>query len=84
MARLRRRVFEDGVRVGWWGGPDERPRCLKTDKVQIPDAATAEAKAAKIRARDWHAQPGRPMQAYKCPSCGFYHVGHRRMGRTEA
>lgn len=63
-------------RIGWWGGPDTRPRCPATDKVIIADAETAAAKTTRINARDPRVK-GR-MQSYFCRHCRAYHVGKRR------
>lgn len=73
-------------RKGWWGGPDKRVRCLKTDKVVLPSQAEAEYKAKNIRERELFRKPradGKVMNAYQCGYCGFWHVGHGRKKRNE-
>lgn len=57
-------------RMGWWGGPDLRPRCEEHDKVAF-DEEGAKRSAEKIRAR------GTNMNAYFA-NCGHWHVGHAR------
>jgi hypothetical protein len=54
--------------TGFWGGPDERPRCSLDGKV-IKDEAGAKRTAERAG-----------MQAY-LGKCGHWHVGHakRRM-----
>ena len=61
------------MRMGWWGGIDERPRCEEHDKVAFTEER-AERSAEKIRAR------GTEMSAYLA-DCGHWHVGHSRKKR---
>ncbi len=55
-------------RVGWWGGPDQRVRCLIDNKVVLE----------LDRARKIAAQTD--MSAYT-GKCGHIHVGHGKQGR---
>lgn len=74
-------VYVPQGRVGWWGGPDTRPRCERTDKVAFESQERAEHSAAKVREREGAQKGGRIMQAYQCKDCGQWHVGHGRMKR---
>ena len=50
--------------IGWWGGPDERVRCIKDKKVVL-----TQEKAERVALRSG-------MSAYIGKSCGYWHVGH--------
>ena len=50
-------------RTGWWGGPDERERCVMHDKVVLTEVG-----AAKVVVRT-------EMESY-IGDCGHLHVGH--------
>lgn len=73
-------TYTPSSRIGWWGGPDMRIRCLQDDKVVFPDQAAAEQSAAKIRARGNTAREDERMCAYR-GKCGHWHVGHSRRAR---
>lgn len=68
-------VYVPSGRIGWWGGPDERPRCIFDDKVAL-SKEDAEYKAQKIKERENRSD--KMMMAYRCKKSGVYHVGHRK------
>ena len=61
-------IYIPDNRQGWWGGKDERPRCVFDDKVAFETLEDARLSAEKATNR------GTPMKAYKCKNAYIYHT----------
>jgi len=68
-------------REGWWGGPDTRRRCTRTDKV-VKDERDAKRRAREIR-NEARKSGDQYMEAYACAHCGWWHLGHGRRKRND-